>query len=87
MYSAPSGPKRTSPIEWLGNCWHQSFTSTVSFVIWLVAGLMVRRDSRPLTTQPLVVAPGGVGQPSESAPAVPHLGAVPPIAASKVYET
>ena len=41
----------------------------------------------PATTHPSSVAPGGVGQPSEVLPAVPHRGAVPPIAASWVYST
>ena len=43
-----------------------------------------RRDSRPLTTQPSVVGPGGVGHGSEVVPAVPQRGAVPPTAASWV---
>jgi len=42
------------------------------------------RDSRPLTTQPSPVGPGGVGQPSDEAPGVPQRGAAPPIAASCV---
>ena len=46
-----------------------------------------RRDSRPLTTHPSAVAPGGVGQPSEVPPTVPQRGAMPPIAASWVYST
>jgi hypothetical protein len=63
-----------SPVEWLGYCWHQSSTSTCSApVIWLP--LAVRRDSRPETTQPSAVAPGGVGQGSESTPGVPKRGA------------
>jgi hypothetical protein len=37
---------------------------------------IVSRDRRPLTTQPSVVGPGGVGHASF------HLGAMPPIAAS-----
>ena len=42
----------------------------------------VRREIRPLTTQPSSVPPGGFGQVSEVAPAVPKVGAVPPIGAS-----
>ena len=45
------------------------------------------RDSRPEITQPSSVAPGGVGQPSDVAPAEPQRGAVPPIAASCAYST
>jgi hypothetical protein len=39
-------------------------------------------ESRPLTTHPSAVGPGGEGQGSEETPAVPQRGAVPPIAAS-----
>src|SRR5476651_1901682 len=79
-YSAPSAPKRRSPTEWLGNCWHQSLIRTCSVpVITLPAA--VSFDSRPLTTQPSVVGPGGVGQASF------QTGAVPPIGASKAYST
>jgi hypothetical protein len=63
-YSLPSGPKSTVPIEWLGYCWHQSSTSTCSLPI-IVLPLAWRRDSRPLTTHPSSVGPGGVGHGSE----------------------
>ena len=56
-------------MEWLGNCWHQSSTRTCSGPE-AVSPSAVSRDSRPLTTQPSVVGPGGLGQPSEVAPAV-----------------
>jgi hypothetical protein len=76
-YSAPSAPKASEPIEWLGYCWHQSLISTCSGpVIWLP--FAVRRERRALTTQPSPVGPGGVGQVS------PHVGGEPPIGASKV---
>ena len=65
---------------WLGYCWHQSSISTCSGPV-ITLPLAVSFDSRPLTTQPSPVAPGGVGQVS------PQRGAVPPIAASWVYET
>jgi hypothetical protein len=78
-YSDPSGPKWRSPIEWLGYCWHQPSTSTCSDVETFPC--TVRRARRPLTTQPSVVGPGGVGQASF------HVGAVPPIGASYVYRT
>ena len=68
------------PIEWLGCCWHQSLMSTCSGPV-LTSPLAWSRDSRPLTTQPSVVGPGGVGQASF------QTGAVPPIAASYVYRT
>src|SRR2546428_13916894 len=79
----PSGPKAGEPIEWLGNCWHQSLISTCSGPAELP--LAWNRDRRPLTTHPSAVAPGGIGHGSESAPAEPHFGAVPPISASYVY--
>ena len=53
------GRTSSAPIEWLGNCWHQSLISTCSDVA--VFPLAVRRDSRPLTTQPSATAPGGSG--------------------------
>ncbi len=81
-YSAPSGPNATVPIEWLGNCWHQSSTNTCSADIWFPSA--VSRDSRPLTTHPFVVPPGGSGQGSDNTPGIPHLGAVPPMTASCV---
>src|SRR5439155_1717439 len=59
----PSGPKASEPIEWLGNCWHQSLISTCSGPAELP--LAWNRDRRPLTTHPSVVAPGGVGPESE----------------------
>ncbi len=64
-YSAPSGPKAMVPIEWLGNCWHQSQMIGVS-VTELPSPLLltVSRESRPEATHPSVVAPGGVGQAS-----------------------
>jgi hypothetical protein len=85
-YSAPSWPKTSDPIEWLGNCWHQLLTSTVSLpVIWLP--IAVSRESRPDATQPSAVAPGGLGHPSDVPPNEPHLGGVPPISVSAVYST
>ena len=60
-YSAPSGPNATLPIEWLGNCWHQSSMRTCSGPL-MVVPLTVNRDRRALATQPSVVGPGGVGQ-------------------------
>ena len=62
-------------MEWLGNCWHQSSTSTCSLPV-MVLPLAVRRDTRADTRHPSVVAPGGVGQASF------QVGAVPPIGAS-----
>ena len=64
----------TLPMEWLGYCWHQSSTSTCSDPV-MVLPLACNRDSRPLTTHPSAVAPGGLGQGSEYTPGVPHLGA------------
>jgi hypothetical protein len=63
-------------MEWLGNCWHQSLISTSSPVLALPE--TVSCDSRPLTRQPSVVGPGGVGQASF------HVGAVPLIRPSYV---
>jgi hypothetical protein len=60
-------------MEWLGNCWHQSLTSTCSGPV-AVDPLAVSRDSRPETTHPSVVAPGGVGQPSPQAGDPPPSG-------------
>ena len=77
MYSAPSGPNATVPIEWLGYCWHQSLIRTCSGPV-LTSPLTGSRDSRALTRHPSVVGPGGVGQAS------PQRGAVAPIAASYV---
>jgi hypothetical protein len=57
-YSARPGPNTRSPVEWLGYCWHQSVISGVS------TPPGASRDSRPDTTQPSAVAPGGVGQES-----------------------
>ena len=48
-------------MEWLGYCWHQSSTSTCSVPV-MTLPLAVSRERRPLTTQPSVVGPGGVGQ-------------------------
>src|ERR671912_925859 len=78
-YRAPSAPKARSPTEWLGYCWHQSSISTVSVPVETLPAAS-SRESRPLTTHPSSVAPGGVGQPSDDAPAVPHRGAGPPVA-------
>ena len=61
-------------MEWLGYCWHHPWISTCSLVA--VFPDSVRRASRPWTTQPSVVGPGGVGQASF------HVGAVPPGGAS-----
>ena len=69
-------PGRTGalPIEWLGNCWHQPSMSTCSGpVIALPAAR--RRETRPLTTQPSVFGPGGVGQLSAVPFTVPQRGA------------
>ena len=44
-------------MEWLGNCWHQSSISTCSVPV-IGRPSPVRRDRRPLTTQPSVVGPG-----------------------------
>ena len=38
--------------------------------------------SRPLITQPSLVAPGGVGHPSDVPSPGPHRGGVPPMGAS-----
>jgi hypothetical protein len=53
-------------MEWLGNCWHQSSMMTRSLpgTIRVPVASAVSRESRPLTTQPWSVAPGGLGQPS-----------------------
>jgi hypothetical protein len=65
------------PIEWLGNCWHQSSISTSSEPV-ITSPAAVSRESRAPTTQPSSVAPGGDGQASF------HTGGVPPIGASIV---
>src|ERR671910_473572 len=71
---APSAPNSSAPTEWLGYCWHQPSISTCSDpLIWLPEA--VRRDSRPETTQPSAVGPGGVGHGSESTPGAPQRGA------------
>src|SRR3954468_472546 len=79
-YRLPSGPNCSAPTEWVVNWLHQSLTSTRS--AFNRFPLMVRRDSRPLVTQPSTFGPGGVGQVSCSTPGVPHVGAVSPIGAS-----
>src|SRR6476661_7258150 len=81
-YSAPPGPNMTVPIEWLGNWLHQSSRRTCSAGP-IVVPLTANRDSRPLTTQPSVVAPGGAGHVS------PQRGAPPPLPRmwSYVYST
>src|SRR5262245_51775550 len=78
-YSIPSGPNLRSPTEWLGYCWLHWLLirtcgdpTTTSPDSWI-------RMSFPVTTQPSVVGPGGVGHASF------HLGAVPPGRASYVY--
>src|SRR5262245_5380130 len=85
-YRAPSAPKASEPTEWLGYCWHQSSTRTCSGPV-ITLPLACKRETRPLITQPSAVAPGGVGQPSEVPPTLPHRGAVPPMAASWAYRT
>src|SRR5712692_5634807 len=64
MYSIPSAPKPSAPIEWLGNCWHQSSINTCSLAVQS-APTAVSRERWPLIMQPSVVAPGGVGQGSD----------------------
>src|SRR2546426_7521221 len=59
-YSAPSGPKRSVPAEWLGNCWHQSSTRACSPGL-IVLPVTASRARRLLATQPSVVGPGGGG--------------------------
>src|SRR4051812_28290385 len=72
-YSEPSGPNITVPMECDGYCWHQSSMRTVSPVA-VPPPPIVRRDSRALTTQPSVVAPGrGPGQ-EELKPGYCHRG-------------
>ena len=71
---APERPNSTVPTEWLGYCSHQSSTRTCSGPV-MELPLAVSRDSRPLTTHPSAVAPGGVGHGSEYTPGVPHRGA------------
>ena len=63
-YRAPSAPKWSDPVEWLGYCWHQSLTSTCSGPDATLPDA-VSREIRPLTTQPSAVAPGGLGHVSE----------------------
>jgi hypothetical protein len=63
-YSAPSVPKTTLPTVWLGNCWHHDSIRTCSLPV-MTLPFACSRESRPATTQPLVVAPGGLGQPSD----------------------
>src|SRR5215207_6748510 len=77
----------TSSFVWLGNCWHQAFTSTSSAPTMVLTGEISSPDTRPLTTHPSTFAPGGVGQGSVVEPGVPHRGAVPPMGASYVYVT
>src|SRR4249920_3061762 len=79
-YRAPSGPNASSPIEWLGYCWHQSVIRSV----WpeTVLPLNVRRTRRPVATQPSVSPPGGSGQGSYVSSGRPHCGALPPGSAS-----
>ena len=54
------GPKASEPTECAGYCWHQSSTSTCSGPDMALPSA-VSRDSRPLTTQPSEVRPGGLG--------------------------
>ena len=90
--SWPSVPIITVPIEWLGYCWHQSLTRTFSLPPAIVLPVplpdTVRRDRRPLITQPMLggLTPGGVGQVSARL-TPPYVGAVPPIGASNAYRT
>jgi hypothetical protein len=66
---------------WLGYCWHQSSIRSCFVVVLPVS---VGFTSLPLTTQPLLVAPGGFGHGSLSAPAEPHRGALPSMGPSNV---
>jgi hypothetical protein len=68
-------------MEWLGDCCHQSGPmSTCSGPLTTpVAGSTGIRDSRPCTTQPLVVGPGPFGGPGQASF---HWGGVCPGAAS-----
>ena len=72
---------------WLGYCWHQSLMSTCSGPVATSPGPAVSTESRPLTTHPSLVGPGGVGHGSLVAPGLPQTGAAPPIGASYVYST
>ena len=67
-------PNWSAPREWLGNCCPQALMSTLSGPD-ITFPLAVRRESRPLTTQPSVFGPGGVGHPSFQTGAVPPIGA------------
>src|SRR5439155_14770225 len=86
IYRYPSMPNAIVPIEWLGNWSAQSSINTSSGPVCTFPDA-VRRESRPLTTHPLTVAPGGLGHGSDVPLTVPQRGAVPPIAASYVYAT
>jgi hypothetical protein len=80
-YSIPSAPNAMAPIEWLGNCWHQSSRRTCSLAVQSLPTAM-SRERWPLMTHPSVVGPGGVGHGSEVPSPGPQRGGVPPIAAS-----
>ena len=76
------------PIEWLGNCWHQSVMRWVAAPLAIPVVVFIGiRSSRPVTTQPSVVGPGpggmepGLGQTSD------QRAALPPGSASYVYRT
>src|SRR4030095_14121176 len=63
-YRLPSGPNARWPMEWEGNCWHQSsvISGCSGPLATPVAGSTGMRDRLPVTVQPSVVGPGGVGQ-------------------------
>src|SRR5574341_167211 len=63
-YRFPSGPKARCPMEWEGNCWHHlSEISGCSAPVAIpLDGSTGMRERFPVTGQPSVVAPGGVGQ-------------------------
>src|SRR5215218_1702345 len=65
-YRFPSGPKARWPMECEGYCWHHwSVISGCSApVATPVPGSTGIRERLPVTVQPSVVGPGGVGQPS-----------------------
>src|SRR5215216_3674812 len=69
-YRFPSGPKARCPMECDGNCWHHwsVIRGCSPPVATPVVGSTGMRDRLPVTVQPSVVAPGGVGQPSPSWP-------------------
>src|ERR687887_564372 len=82
-YRSPSGPKARCPMEWEGNCWHHwSVISGCSAPLATpLAGATGVRGRVPVTVQPSVVAPGGVGQVS------PQLAGLPSGLWSWVYST